>query len=67
MTVREIHRYEFSCDGRRAADGSACLNTRQIEAHDEGHAARLMQLLGWTPNTVAGWGWLCAAPAGHQG
>ena len=64
MSIRELHTYEFCCDGYRADDNSLCLNTYRIEARDEGVAGGIAKKLGWT--NPRGNSWFCAAPAGHM-
>lgn len=61
MPLRELHKYEFACDGTVSGNGVKCSKRAHIEGFNPIDAqGRLpVGLRGWRWAYSAAWGWLC--------
>lgn len=66
MSMREIRRYEFTCDGY-TTEGKKCVSRSVYDAYDHHHAeseARSDLPYPWKHDHR---GWICGTPNGHRG
>lgn len=63
MSLRQVHKFEFTCDGYRP-DGRVCGLRFETERYGMREAEVYARNRGWTQDHR---GWICDHPVGHRG